>query len=59
MFLEVAAAICINLTSVPTVYSIAAIRARRLFKTSRAVPRLNRGTGTVMILPHDTSGVRY
>jgi threonine/homoserine/homoserine lactone efflux protein len=48
IFLEVAAAICIILTSVLTAYSIAAMRARRLFKSSRAVRWLNRGTGTVM-----------
>ena len=47
-FVEVAGAICIILSSVLTIYSIAAFRARRLFKSSRAVRWLNRGTGTVM-----------
>jgi threonine/homoserine/homoserine lactone efflux protein len=47
-FLEVAAAICIILSCVLMVYSIAAYRARRLFKSRRAVRWLNRGTGTVM-----------
>jgi threonine/homoserine/homoserine lactone efflux protein len=47
-FLEVAGAICVILTAVLTVYSIAAFRARRLFKSRRAVRWLNRSTGTVM-----------
>jgi threonine/homoserine/homoserine lactone efflux protein len=47
-FLEVAGAICVILSTVLTVYSIAAFRARRLFKSRRAVRWLNRGTGTVM-----------
>ena len=47
-FLEVAVAICIILSVVLTTYSIAAFRARRLFKNRRAVRWLNRGTGTVM-----------
>jgi threonine/homoserine/homoserine lactone efflux protein len=48
VFLQVAAAICIILSSVLTAYAVAALRARRLFKSSRAVRWLNRGTGTVM-----------
>ena len=47
-FLEVAGAICVILSAVLTTYSIAAFRARRLFKSQRAVRWLNRGTGTVM-----------
>ena len=47
-FLEVAAAICIILTSVMSFYAIATLRARRLFKNSRAILWLNRGTGTMM-----------
>jgi threonine/homoserine/homoserine lactone efflux protein len=47
-FLEVAAAICVILSAVLTAYSIAAFRARRLFKSRRAVRWLNRSTGTVM-----------
>lgn len=47
-FLEVAGAICVILSAVLTTYSFAAFRARRLFKSRRAVRWLNRGTGTVM-----------
>ena len=47
-FLEVATAICVILSAVLATYSIAAIRARRLFKSPRAIRWLNRGTGTVM-----------
>jgi threonine/homoserine/homoserine lactone efflux protein len=47
-FLEVAGAICTILTSVLTAYSVAALRARRLFRSPGAVRWLNRGTGTVM-----------
>jgi threonine/homoserine/homoserine lactone efflux protein len=47
-FLEVAGAMCVILTSVLTAYSVAALRARRLFRNPRAVRWLNRGTGTVM-----------
>jgi threonine/homoserine/homoserine lactone efflux protein len=47
-FVEVAGAICIILSSVLTTYSIAAFRARRLFKSRRALRWLNRSTGTVM-----------
>jgi threonine/homoserine/homoserine lactone efflux protein len=47
-FLEVAGAICVILSVVLATYSIVAFRARRLFKSRRAVRWLNRGTGTVM-----------
>jgi threonine/homoserine/homoserine lactone efflux protein len=47
-FLEVAGAICVILSAVLTAYSIAAFRARRLFKSRRAGRWLNRSTGTVM-----------
>jgi threonine/homoserine/homoserine lactone efflux protein len=47
-FVEVAGAICIILTAVLTAYSVAAFRARRLFRSRRAVRWLNRSTGTVM-----------
>ncbi len=47
-FLEIAGAICVILTSVLTAYSMAALRARKLFRSSRAIRWLNRGTGTVM-----------
>jgi threonine/homoserine/homoserine lactone efflux protein len=47
-FVEVAGAMCVILTSVLTAYSVAALRARRLFRSPRAVRWLNRGTGTVM-----------
>lgn len=47
-FLEVAVSICVILTAVLTTYSIVALRARRLFKSRRAMQWLNRGTGTVM-----------
>jgi threonine/homoserine/homoserine lactone efflux protein len=47
-FVEVAGAMCVILTSVLTAYSVAALRARRLFRSPRAFRWLNRGTGTVM-----------
>jgi threonine/homoserine/homoserine lactone efflux protein len=47
-FARIAAAICIILSGVLTMYTVAAIRSRRLFKNSRAVQWLNRGSGTVM-----------
>ena len=47
-FLKVAAAICIILTVVLSFYTLTAMRARRLFRSSRAIRWLNRGTGTVM-----------
>jgi threonine/homoserine/homoserine lactone efflux protein len=47
-FFKVALASAIILSSVLSTYAFAALRARRLFKSSRAVRWLNRGTGTVM-----------
>jgi threonine/homoserine/homoserine lactone efflux protein len=47
-FLTVALAIMIILSSVLIGYSLAALRARRLFTTTRAVRWLNRGAGTAM-----------
>ena len=47
-YLQIAAAICIILSSVLTAYAVAALRARRFFSNARAVQWLNRGTGTVM-----------
>ena len=46
--LEIAAAICVILSGVLTAYSVAAARARRVFKDARAVRWLNRGSGGVM-----------
>jgi threonine/homoserine/homoserine lactone efflux protein len=47
-FLEVAVASMIILSSVLSSYAFAALRARRLFKTTRAIRWLNRGAGTAM-----------
>src|SRR5262249_9187460 len=47
-FAGLAAAICFILSSVLTLYALAAMRARRLFSNARAVRWLNRGSGTVM-----------
>lgn len=47
-FLEIVVAICIVLPLVLGLYVIAAARARRLFKSPRAVRNLNRGTGVAM-----------
>ena len=47
-FLEVACAICLIFTTVLGCYAFAAVRARRLFRSRRAVRWLNRGTGTAM-----------
>ena len=47
-FLAVALASSIILSVVLSTYAFAALRARRLFKSPRAVRWLNRGTGTVM-----------
>jgi len=47
-FLTVALAIMIILSGVLIGYSLAALRARRLFTTARAVRWLNRGAGTAM-----------
>jgi threonine/homoserine/homoserine lactone efflux protein len=47
-FAHIAGAICIIFSGVLTMYTVAAMRARRLFKNRRAVQWLNRGSGTVM-----------
>jgi threonine/homoserine/homoserine lactone efflux protein len=47
-FLELAIAICILLPMVLGGYVIAAARARRLFKSRRALRNINRGTGAAM-----------
>lgn len=47
-FLEIVATICIVLPLVLGIYIVAAARARRLFKSPRAVRNLNRGTGVAM-----------
>lgn len=47
-FLTIAAAICVILIAVLSMYALAALRARRFFKSPRAVRWLNRGTGTAM-----------
>jgi threonine/homoserine/homoserine lactone efflux protein len=47
-YLEIAAAMCVILTSVLSAYAIAALRTRSLFRSTRAVRWLNRGTGTIM-----------
>jgi len=47
-YLQIAAAMCVILSSVLSAYALAAMRARRLFKSMRAMRWLNRGTGTVM-----------
>ncbi len=47
-FGEVALAICLILSGVLTLYALAGLRARRLFRDVRAVRWLNRGSGTVM-----------
>lgn len=47
-FLEIVATICVVLPLVLGVYVVAAARARRLFKSPRAVRNLNRGTGVAM-----------
>ena len=48
-YLQIAAAICVILSSVLSAYALAALRTRRLFKSTRAMRWLNRGTGTVMV----------
>lgn len=45
----VAAVVAAGLVAVNFVYIVAAARARRLFRSRRAIRLLNRGTGTVMI----------
>jgi len=47
-FSQAAAAICLILSGVLTLYALAGLRARRLFRDVRAVRWLNRGSGTVM-----------
>jgi threonine/homoserine/homoserine lactone efflux protein len=47
-FCQVAIAICVILSSVLTLYTIAAMRARRFFRAERPARLLNRLTGTVM-----------
>jgi len=48
MFLEIAAAVCIILTPVLTVYSMTALRARQLIGSSSAVGWPNRSIGANM-----------
>jgi threonine/homoserine/homoserine lactone efflux protein len=48
MYLEIAVAICVILSCVLTAYAVAALRARHLFASARAVRWLNRGSGTVL-----------
>ena len=47
-YFQIAAAMCVILTSVLSAYAMAAMRTRRIFKNPRALRWLNRGTGTVM-----------
>jgi threonine/homoserine/homoserine lactone efflux protein len=47
-FAEIGAAIFIILSGVLTMYSVIAVRARRLFGDTRAVQWLNRASGTLM-----------
>jgi threonine/homoserine/homoserine lactone efflux protein len=47
-YFQIAAAMCVILTSVLSAYALAALRTRRLFRNPRALRWLNRGTGTVM-----------
>jgi threonine/homoserine/homoserine lactone efflux protein len=47
-FFEIALVICVVLPFVMTAYVIAAARARRFFKSARAVRNLNRGTGVAL-----------
>ena len=48
-YLVLCAAICSILTGVLGAYVLAALRARRLFRSARAVRWLNRGSGSVMV----------
>ena len=48
-YVEIAVAICVILSCVLTAYAVAALRARHLFASARAVRWLNRGSGTVMV----------
>jgi threonine/homoserine/homoserine lactone efflux protein len=47
-FVEIALLIVVILSSVLTVYALAAAGARRLFTSPRSIRVMNRGTGTVM-----------
>lgn len=47
-FLELALALCLILCSVLLGYTVAALRARTLFRNARALRWLNRGTSTVL-----------
>lgn len=47
-FLEIVVAICIVLPLVLGAYAVAAARARRFFKSPRAIRNLNRGTGVAL-----------
>ena len=47
-FLKIAAAMISILSAVLSLYALAAMRARRFFKSARTIRWLNRGTGTVM-----------
>lgn len=47
-FLEIVAIICVVLPLVLGTYAVAAARARRFFKSPRAIRNLNRGTGVAM-----------
>jgi threonine/homoserine/homoserine lactone efflux protein len=47
-FFEIALVICVVLPFVMAAYVIAAARARRFFKSARAVRNLNRGTGVAL-----------
>jgi threonine/homoserine/homoserine lactone efflux protein len=47
-FAQIGLVICVILGSVLTAYSLAAVRARRLFRNARAVRWLNRSSATVM-----------
>ena len=48
-FFQVATAICVILSSVLTLYTLAAVRARRFFQAERPARLLNRVSGTVMV----------
>ena len=47
-FLQVAIAMCVVLSSVLTLYTLVAVRARRFFRAERPARILNRVSGTVM-----------
>ena len=48
-YCQVAIAICVILSTVLTLYSLAAMRARRFFQAERPIRILNRVSGTVMV----------